>query len=342
MYYDGTKLLSLKDINGNIPEIYISTSNRTGGKTTYFNRLAVNRFKKNKSKFMLIYRFNYELDDVAEKFFNDIKGLFFPNDTFSSKRKANGIYHELYLNDVKCGYAVTLNSADALKKYSHIFNDVELMIMDEFQSETNHYCDKEVQKLQSIHTSVARGNNKQVRYVPVILIGNPVSLLNPYYVALGISERLQKNTKFLKGNGFVLEQGYNDSASKAQKESAFNKAFSNSDYNSYNEQGVYLNDNMTFIETPTGRSKYVCTVSYKNKYYAIKEYQNSGIVYCDDKADYTYPLKLALTTDDMNINYVMLKSNDFLVANLRYYFEHGCFRFKNLQCKECILKLVSY
>ena len=54
MYYDGTKLLSLKDINGNTPEIYISTSNRTGGKTTYFNRLAVNRFKKNKSKFMLI------------------------------------------------------------------------------------------------------------------------------------------------------------------------------------------------------------------------------------------------------------------------------------------------
>ena len=108
------------------------------------------------------------------------------------------------------------------------------------------------------------------------------------------------------------------------------------------EQGVYLNDNMTFIETPTGRSKYVCTVSYKNKNYAIKEYQNSGIVYCDDKADNTYPLRLALTTDDMNINYVMLKSNDFLVANLRYYFEHGCFRFKNLQCKECVLKLVSY
>ena len=43
-YYDGTKLLSLMDINGKRPEIYISTSNRSAGKTTYFNRFFVNRF----------------------------------------------------------------------------------------------------------------------------------------------------------------------------------------------------------------------------------------------------------------------------------------------------------
>ena len=43
-YYDGTKLLSMQDMNGNKPEIYISTSNRSAGKTTYFNR------KTNKDK----------------------------------------------------------------------------------------------------------------------------------------------------------------------------------------------------------------------------------------------------------------------------------------------------
>ena len=58
-YYDGTKLLSLKDLNGNDPEIFIVTTNRTGGKTTYFNRWAVNRFLKGKGKFGLIYRYVY-------------------------------------------------------------------------------------------------------------------------------------------------------------------------------------------------------------------------------------------------------------------------------------------
>ena len=67
-YYDGTKLLSLKDINGNTPEIYLCTTNRTGGKTTFFSKFCVNKWKKGFGKFMLIYRYNYELDDVVDKY----------------------------------------------------------------------------------------------------------------------------------------------------------------------------------------------------------------------------------------------------------------------------------
>ena len=50
-YYDGTKLLSMVDINGNKPEIYMCTTNRTGGKTTYFGRLCINRFLDKNEKF---------------------------------------------------------------------------------------------------------------------------------------------------------------------------------------------------------------------------------------------------------------------------------------------------
>ena len=131
-YYDGTKLLSMKDINGEQPEIYMCTTNRTGGKTTYFNRLVVNKFKEGKGKFAILYRFNYELDNVADKFFKDINTLFFPSDTMTSKRLASGIFHELTLSGEKCGYAITLNSADQLKKYSHLFSDVDRILFDEF------------------------------------------------------------------------------------------------------------------------------------------------------------------------------------------------------------------
>ena len=55
-YYDGTKLLSLTDIHGNRHEIYMCTTNRTGGKTTYFGRLVVNRFLDKREKFGLLYR----------------------------------------------------------------------------------------------------------------------------------------------------------------------------------------------------------------------------------------------------------------------------------------------
>ena len=119
-----------------------------------------------------------------------------------------------------CGYAITLNSADQIKKYSHLFSDVDMIIFDEFQSETNHYCSDEIKKFLSVHTSIARGNGEQVRYVPVYMLGNQVSIINPYYVELGITARLSEEVNFLRGDGFVLENGFIDSASQAQKLSA--------------------------------------------------------------------------------------------------------------------------
>lgn len=341
-YYDGTKLLSMKDINGNKPEIYMCTTNRTGGKTTYFARLCVNRWKDGKGKFALVYRYNYELDEVADKFYKDISQLFFQGTTMTSKRRASGIYHELFIDDESCGYAVSLNGADQLKKYSHLLSDTERMFFDEFQSETNHYCTDEIKKLISIHTSIARGRGMQMRYVPIYMCANPVSLINPYYVELGISERLNEKTKFLRGDGFVLEQGYVKSASDAQKQSGFNRAFSRNSYVAYSSESVYLNDNKSFIEKPKGSSRYLATLRYKGADYGIREFSEYGIVYCDDRSDSSFPDKITVTTEDHEINYVMLKRNDFFLSSLRYYFEKGCFRFKNLKCKEAVLKALAY
>lgn len=341
-YYDGTKLLSMLDINGNKPEIYMCTTNRTGGKTTYFGRLCINRFLDKGEKFGLLYRYNYELDDIVDKFYKDLGGLFFPNYNMTSKRRAKGTFQELFLNDKSCGYALSLNNADQIKKYSHLFSDVQRMIFDEFQSETNHYCDNETKKFISIHTSIARGQGEQVRYVPVYMLSNPVSIINPYYVEMGISGRLKDDTKFLRGDGFVLEQGYIESASIEQKNSGFNRAFAKNSYTAYSSECVYLNDNKAFVEKPTGKSKYLCTLRYKGSDFALREYAESGLIYCDDKADSSFLTKISVTTDDHNINYVMLKRNDFFLSNLRYFFEHGCFRFKDMRCKEAVLSALSY
>ena len=86
-----------------------------------------------------------------------------------AKRKAKGVYYELYLQKTNseklehCGYAFALNNADSIKRYSHLFSDISHMLFDEFQSETNHYCTDEIRKFLSIHTSVARGQGEQVR-----------------------------------------------------------------------------------------------------------------------------------------------------------------------------------
>lgn len=347
-FYDGTKLLSLMDINGNQPELYLCTSNRSAGKTTYFGRKAVNRFLKYGKKFCLIYRFNYELKGVADKFFKDIGSLFFPYFVMTEKAMAKGVYYELFLQTPawdkpkSCGYAIALNQADQIKRLSHLLSDTDSMLFDEFQSETNHYCPDEVNKFISVHTSIARGQGKQVRYVPVYMLSNAVTLINPYYVSLGISIRLNPKTKFLRGEGWVLEQGFVDSAARAQETSAFNRAFNSEKYVGYAAANTYLNDNNAFVDKISGVSKYLATIKYKGKEYAIREYAENGIIYCDDRPDSTYPYKLTVTTEDHDINYVMLKRSDMFLTQLRWYFEKGCFRFKDLKCKEAILTALSY
>lgn len=341
-YYDGTKLLSMKDVNGDKPEIYICTTNRTGGKTVYFSRLLVNRFLDKGEKFCLLYRFKYELDNCADKFFKDIGGLFFKGMEMTDESFASGTCRELFLDEHPCGYAISINSADNIKKYSHLLSDSCRMLFDEFQSETNHYCSNEIQKFISIHTSIARGNGEQVRYLPVYMIANPVSIINPYYCELGISSRLRDDTKFLRGEGFVMEQGFIQSASDAQKSSAFNLAFKDNAYIAYSAENVYLNDNLAFVEKPSGKGRYLCTIKYMGCEYAVREYIEKGILYVDNNVDVTFKQRITTTTEDHKINYVMLRRNDLFIMSLRKFFEYGAFRFKDLKCKEALMRTISY
>lgn len=348
-FYDGTKLLSIKDIDGRDPEIYMCTSNRSAGKTTYFSRLIMNRYLKRSEKFMILFRFSYELTGCAEKFFKVINSLFFPGYTMSSKSRERGKFHDLYLTAPgsgkpaeHCGYAAAINDADILKKLSQYFQDVSCIFFDEFQSESNKYCPDEIRKFQSLHTTVARGDGKQYRRVPVYMVANPVSLINPYYTTMDISSRLNPQVKFLRGPGFVLEQGYNSSAANAQNESGFNRAFSQSSYQAYNMQGIYLNDSSSFIERPKGSGRYLATFRFHGKDFALRQHMDEGIIYCDDRPDSSYKYRITVTTDDHGINYVMLKSNDIFIGLMRFYFEKGSFRFKNIECKRALMAMLSY
>lgn len=353
-YYDGTKLLSLKDQDGEKPEIYLCTTNRTAGKTTYFSRLLIKRFIQNHERFGLLYRFNYEVSSVEEKFFGDIKSLFFNAYSMHSAPCCDGHVRKLYLtvddesekpdlcDSNCCGYAIPLNSAEHVKKASHMLSSVTSLFMDEFQSEYNNYAAGEIDKFQSIHTSLARGHGKQSKYLPVYMCANNITILNPYYTALGIAERLTPETNYMRGHGWVLEQGYNESAAQAQETSTFNKAFRGSLYNTINTSKCYLYDNSAFVEKISAKNRYVCTIRCDGVDYGVREMVDTGWMYCDDKPDNNHPLKLSATTEDHKPNYTMQLKYGMFIAQLREYFEVGAFRFKNLRCKSAIIKALSF
>ena len=292
-YYDGSKLLSLKDINGETPEIYMVTSNRSAGKTTFFHRYLFRRFLKYGERFALLYRFSDMLDDLDGKFFKDIGPLFFPDYVCKAVKKSRGLYVELYTCKREeqenpeawrcCGYGLPLNTSNKLKNFSHYFSDVARIYFDEFQAEGGEYCPKEVDKFQSIHTTIARGNGEQSRAVPVIMSANTVSIINPYFTAFGISNKIQKDTKFLRGSGFVLECNYNEDADKAQSSSAFARAFGVNKFNQYQNGGTYALDASNFVEKMRGDSRYTFTLLKSGKKYGAHQFP--GCLYIDKRVD---------------------------------------------------------
>lgn len=347
-YYDGNKLLSMKDINGDTPDFYLVTSNRTDGKTTYFNRLVMNKFIKNGEKFCLLMRYSYMLDDIADKFFKDIGALFFNDYVCTSEKRSKGLYHNIYIakketpdDKALCGYALAINNGTAIKPFSHMFSDVERIVFDEFQAEYDGYCDNEISKFKSIYTSIARGQGKQSRHVKVYMLSNTVSVLNPYFSEMGISERLTSETKFLKGNGFVLQVHYNTYAKESAKENAINKVFKNDSYNDYQMSGVYSLDNKSFIEKMKGNNVYLCTFVYNGKKYSIREYEN-GFLYVSNRVDETNKNVFSCDLGSHKENYVLIQRNMVFLKKWREVFQHGAVRFQNLESKNAFIKAMAF
>lgn len=348
-FYDGNKILSMKDIDGEVPEIYCVSTNRSAGKTTFFGRWAVKRFLRYGEKFILLFRSKFELSNVAAKFFDEIGRLFFPGYTMTSVSREQGTYSELFLIPPKvdedeaqlipCGYAVSMNAVDQIKKLSHVFADGERIIFDEFQPESGNYLSGEIDKFYSVHTSIARGGGKQVRRVPVYMLSNYISMLNPYYTAWEVSKYIRANTRFLRLPGVVIEMGWNESAASAQAETGFAKAFSKSRYADTTRERIYLNDKLTLIGKPQGNGRYIATVFYAGKPFALRMF--GGIWYMDKSPDLSFPQRIAVTIDDITENVPLFNFHGLFAIQLRQYFNMGAFRFSDLESRQAAFAMLG-
>lgn len=345
-HYDGTKLINMKDVDGLDPDVYMAVSNRTAGKTTFFNNLIFKRARRAGKEFMLVFRKTYDLADLAGSFWSTLEN-FYPGYHMSEKSHKRGIVKSLWLHhgqDIpSCvGWGVSLSTIETLKRSSAMFKNVNNMFMDEFILEKENYLDNELDALMSLHTSVARGYGEMVRKVPLFLAGNPFTMINPYYSYFKIPERLRKDTKYLRGKRWVFEQSVNLDAMAAQKASGFNQAFASLNYAAYAAEGVYFNDNLSLVGKLDGRMRYVCTLVSDHKEYGVLESFAHRCIYVTDKADTSYPTRIAASAGDVTPTTMLFSGSNFMVSVLRSTFRSGLMRFKNLECKTVFLNAIKY
>lgn len=337
IFYDGSKLISITDINGEKPGIFAVDGNRSDGKTTWFIRMLINRFKRGKiRKFMIVKRFKYQLPNTDEKIFKLVHEKWFQHDKMTSIKREGGQYYELLLNNKPCGYVVDVNSAFTLKDISQFFADTDAIFMDEFQSLS--YADDEIKKFHTLYTSVARGINEPVRYVPVYMCCNHVSSLNPYYKAWGVCEKVDTIKRgFIKGDGFVIERDFNEHVAELQKESPVNRAFKNSEVYEHTINNTSFIDNFNFVEKlKVKRFDYICNVIVDGTTISlIRVYDTPGInFYFSENVNLNCKTNFVVKSNDHTADTFLLKRNIIFLNSLKNQFDHGFIRFSSLEVKE--------
>lgn len=333
------RLMNGKDLDGEEPSIYMSCGTKTAGKTFSAKRFLLRHFLQNGEQFILLYRYVYEMADCEATFMNDLKqDPEFTGLEMDSVSEVRGLYRVLMLGDKECGFACYLNNADTLKKFSARFSGVKTVFFDEFISETDHYCKDEITKFQSFNNTIARGYGEQSRYVRYIMCSNLVTVFNPYFIAFGVTKRLSPNTRFLRGNGWVLEMVYNESAKQAMKKSAFNKAFAGSSFLSYAMDNKALNDSDSFIaKLPIKDGIYQLTLVHNGQYFGIWLINDRTILYCSRKYDKEYGKVCVLNVNDHGEGTIMLGFFAMLAYGWRKYYDAGQWRFENADCKNALL-----
>lgn len=312
-YYNGEKLLSKLDINNKVPEIYICDGTRTAGKTFFFKDFLFKKIVNENKKIGVITRHQNTASSIPGAYIKDLAEIKYNGWVSSVSPIGKGkVYKFDFLappmvegskerDRYQAGYVFPLTSVEFIKINSSYFVDVDWMFMDEFQLLDGAYSNNEVSSLLTIHRSVARGAGKQTRYVPLIMVGNSLDLYNPYYLTMGISQRLQPDTKFLRGDGWVMEHTKNKNAKDAMEKSGVVRALGKGAEDSIFGE-VYLNSPALVVAAlpPTAVPYMELTDGKINlQLWFSENYQYRSVLYVTTKEkNYTTKLGLVSTTMD--------------------------------------------
>lgn len=324
------RIINTPDSNGKRAGIIMIETNRGSGKTTAICEKALHDFLHNGHECVFVYRTKDEMSSTLY-LFDDI---FYrcpetaPKKSLTMKQIVRNVVTTVFYNDKPFCHSVCLKDIDKLKKLSPYFMNVSMMVFDEFQTEKAPYLKNEPELLWALHTTINRGKGLRNRGVRCFMLSNHISILNPYYVYFGVTKRIQSNTRFIRGDGWIINIDYNNYAAEEMNEGAFQKAMQsgviNTRYKEYAAGFGFLNDDSKFIGRPKGKYKYICSILHNGVYYGVLEFFEEGVIYVShslyNPSCYTV---LTFNPTDHGENTLMLRRNSWAFKVLQDAFDRN-------------------
>ena len=288
IYYNFDKLFSY-------PFLLAFVIGERGVGKSFNSKVAVlNKFLKTGEEFVYVRRYKTELDSALNNFWVDLQenGYF---EDYALEVKKNKMITKFTCDGEVCGYAIPLSTANILKSSS--FSKVKYIFFDEFliDNGTYRYLRNEVIQFLEVIETIAR-----MRDVRVILAGNAISIVNPYFEFFNIGLPYNSEFKTYKDGEICVNYVKNEAYRAKKKASRFGKLIEGTQYGQYAIDNQFLRDDKAFIckRDPQARvfstiilnaQKYGVWKNWKTGHvYISKDFEPSNpCVFCFDLADHT-------------------------------------------------------
>ena len=314
------------------------------GKSYGSKKYIIKHFKSKGKQSVYVRRYNRELQESLMKkgspiFFDQIKNEF-PNDKLSNNSEV------FYCNGEICGFAVPLSTSNILKSVS--FENVDTLIFDEFIIDNTgiyHYIKNEVTLFMELLETIIRLKPN----IKVLLLGNAISITNPYFLELKLS--LPYNSEFKifkrddKGQPLILVYyGKNLKYREEKKKSRFGQLIENTAYGKYAIDNEMLRDSKAFIQKKTPNSKFYFILKLNNKNIGIWLDYKEQKMFISYDYDPLCPIIFSMTNEDHDEHTLLLKcrTSTFFKSIIEYY-RQARLCFENQQIKNQVMNiLVKY
>lgn len=306
------------------------------GKTFGFKDYCISNCIKKNRKFIYLRRYKTEIkSNKMKSFFNDIN--------FKYENKLSCENNQFYYEKQHIGQAMSLSTYVSNK--SIILNDYDYVIFDEFiiDKGTYHYLSREVETFLEFYNTIARlDSNGYMRDVKVFFLANSISSVNPYFAYWKINLPLSFTGIKRINEQLVLEINSNKAYTDKMKKTKFYKIIEGTQYSEYAFENKFLRDNEEFIEKKPTTAKYFFTLSYNGKDYGVfQDIAKTGNIYISEKYDKIFPVRFALTCEDMTVNTLFIKKfkNSSFLQTLTTAIDYGKIRYENQTIKSIIYEI---
>lgn len=302
------------------------------GKSYGIKKHVLKKFKKKHKQFIYLRRYDTELRKSLKdnEFFKDIElDPLFTEDSFYVKGD------KFYMNDEVCGYAIPLSKASIFKSVP--FPNVDTIIFDEFLIDNNtyHYIQDEPEKLLDFMETVGR-----LRNIQVFLLGNSISIINPYFDYFNISLPYNSDIKTFKAGMILINYIRNEEYRKVKKASKFGKLIKDTRYGEYAIDNKFLKDNNNFIKKKSPSSKFFFNLILNGHTYGVWIDYSSNDMYISKHINNNHPVTVTFNYRDHSENTIMLKSRSVFFQNLVKHYQNACLYFETLQIKGDVTSLI--